>query len=201
MNKIDLFVDQKYKDAQELNYLYYLIFDKNIFDKFFDKITSVFQVEKLKEKYKSFCQKENVILIPKTFEKALNFSEKRYLKNPEKLLKDEKRLNEFFYKIQFQEASLENLDKLIEECLKNKQQMNINILSDNERLLRYKDIAYLADCNIYFHKNNIYQFLKKRLNDLYMLNPKNSDLKKLNVFYTLGTTVISTKSFDLNQNH
>lgn len=193
------FQAQKDIIKQEISFLNYLV--AVIYNQFFTKIVPIKDVDKLKQSYFDTLSNKGYVLIPKVNsspEAYFSNSDRKILKNVEKVLKNLKYLEKYFYIFSIKEATLANLDSKLSKIFtsnpkhREKIENETIILNNTSRLSQYKDIVYgINDKNLmYLDKINFQKCFTKLLEKEYRLD---SNLKKLIVYYTLGTTAVSVK--------
>ena len=182
---------------EEVSYLNYLITSKNLFNSFFEKIGG----EKTSEKYKEFFDKTRTIVIPKKIAGNISIFDKYLLRNPKNIFQYPQAFEDYLEVIQFQEDTLENLDKhlsrffegiskpvdsyyLLESPSSRKRQFQYVIEGIDDKQVKYVEGAF-QDCSII-------ETIGKELGRLLLENPSQS-MRKLNTWYKLGTSAVSLK--------
>ena len=192
----EIFTNTTLADFREIKYLNYL--SMRLLRKTFERIVSCDKVESLQKKYREELFNAKLILIPKEdflIKESFTLSERLYLKHPNKVIKDLSMAERYFYIYKVNELDLATLDERLAIAFKDGVKTwkdRIVILNKSSRFSQYKDIVYginSADCN-YSNQLNLQQFMEVDLKKIYR---KEGYLKNYCIYYSLGTTAVSTK--------
>lgn len=197
---IEIFTNTTLADFREIKYLNYL--SMRLLRKTFERIIPCDKVESLQKEYREKLFDAKVILIPKEsllIKESFTFSERLYLKHPNKVIKDLPLAENYFYVYKVTDLDLAILDEKLSNAFKDGVKTwkdRIVILNKSSRFSQYKDIVYginSTDCN-YSDRLNLQQFMEVDLKKIYR---KEGYLKNYCIYYSLGTTAVSTKGLIL----
>lgn len=186
------------KVQQEVNFCNYLLQLPPIVDSFFKKFCSDKKLPKILQRYEKFLTNSEYIIIPKNIENIkLSISDKHFLRHPELLTKYSSQFDKFVDIIHIQDANLVNLDKELSRFFKYNLRATdpIFILNKDPRLQHFTDIVYgINSPKIKYLERYSFQTVYKILTSIIKKAIiENSVLKDYLLYYTLGTTAISTK--------
>lgn len=196
----EIFANISVADVREIRYLNYLT--TVVSEKALEKIISCEKVKQLQKEYQKIFSAAKLVLVPnQSFlqKTSFNFSERSFLKNPNKMLKDLKRVEQYFYVYNIHDLDLVVLDETLSDAFKSGTkdwEGKIIILNRSTRFAQYKDIVYGINSNQckYLDKLCFGQYMQAELRRLYK---KEETLRKYAIYYILGTTAVSTKGFVL----
>lgn len=182
----------------EIQFANYLL-NLNSFASFFKTFGR--KADSIKAKYISYFNQNNCIAIPKSQVK-INFRNKLFLKNPKNILDYLNQFEAFFNFIFIKDANLITLDKEIAVPYFNKKEVVSDmfvILTNNTRLSQYEDIVSGINSNkIQFITTDLSETFRSVIKrQLKKFCEKDKNLKNYTIYYSLGTTAISTKGIQL----
>ena len=192
----EIFTNITLADFREIKYLNYL--SMKLLGKTLEWITSCNKVGSLQKEYREKLFDAKLILIPKEeflTKESYSYSERVYLSHPKKVIKDLETAEKYFYVYKVNELDLAVLDEKLADIFKDGIKTwkdRIVILNKSSRFSQYKDIVYginSINCS-YSNRLNLQQFMEDDLKRLYRTGRY---LKNYCIYYSLGTTAVSTK--------
>ena len=196
----EIFTNISIADEREIKYLNYLT--TIISEKALELAIDCKKIKDLQKKYQKTFTEARMVLIPKQSflqKTSFKYSECSFLKNPNKMLKDLNRTEQYFHIYSIHSLDLVDLDETLSNAFKHNTKEwegNIIILNKSTRFSQYKDIVYGINSNQckYSDKLALGQFMQTECKRLYR---KEETLRKFTIYYILGTTAVSTKGFAL----
>lgn len=196
----EIFTNISTADEREIKYLNYLT--TVVSEKVFENVINCKKLELLQKKYQKMLTEARIILIPRQNflqQTSFSYSEALFLKNPNKMLKDLNRAEQYFHIYKIRNLDLADLDEALSRAFRyniKSWERNIVVLNKSTRFAQYKDVVYginSEQCK-YSDKINLGQFMQTECKKIYR---KEETLRKFTIYYILGTTAVSTKGFTL----
>lgn len=196
----EIFTNATLADFREIKYLNYL--SMKLLGKTLEWVISCDKLTSLQKEYRERLFDAKLILIPKEeflTKDSYSYSERVFLSHPKKVIKNLEMAEKYFYIYKVNELDLAVLDEKLADAFKDGIKTwkdRIVILNKSSRFSQYKDIVYginSANCN-YSNRLNLQQFMEADLKRLYK---KGKYLKNYCIYYSLGTTAVSTKGLVL----
>lgn len=207
---INLYINDLNKNSkilQDVRFANYLLNLNNFRKTFFNCIFNAKKIEKGIKHFEDFFNQNNCILIPKDISKNnLKFWKLKHLKNPENILKYPNYFDDCVDLIFIKPFDLVSLDKDIAKYFTTPYTGLNKYLLLNNNDSRYFQYEYVTSgigstkIKYYNFKNSVYNNILDILkNELIKLYEKDSNLKNYWIYFSLGTTSVSTKGFEVKK--
>ena len=187
----------KTKILQEVEFANSLLELSNFQKNFFEKISKkAKKVKELTKAYTDFYNQHNCIVIPKNLSnKKLSLTERHFLRHPENIFKYPNQFEDFADLILVKEASLVNLDTQLSKYFNTGYRLldRIYVLNTDDRLAQFSDVILGIGSPRIVYKDT------KTLSTYRLILKKELEKLKNNysIYFTLGTTAISTKGLKI----
>lgn len=193
----------KTKILQEVEFANSLLELSNFQKNFFEKISKkAKKAKELTKAYTDFYNQHNCIVIPKNLSnKKLSLTERHFLRHPENIFKYPNQFEDFADLILVKEASLVNLDTQLSKYFNTGYRLldRIYVLNTDDRLAQFSDVILGIGSPRIVYKDtktlSTYRLILKK--ELEMFAKEREDLKNYSIYFTLGTTAISTKGLKI----
>ena len=190
----------KSKILQEIEFANSLLELNNFQKTFFEKVSK--KPKELTKAYIDFYNQHNCIVIPKNLSnRKLSLFEKHFLRHPENIFKYPTQIETFADLILVKEATLLNLDNHLSKYFNTGYRLSdrVYVLNTDERLAQFSDVILGIGSPKIVYKDtktlSTYRLILKR--ELEMFAKEREDLKNYSIYFTLGTTAISTKGLKI----